>query len=150
MTKHLDRSRPFGTVHPPDQGAHYEQDGYPFDAQGKIVEALLTEDQKKALEKKPPRPPAAPKAPKEPRPPNPGSASAGGGKDDEGGVNLEQWLRDQDSANFKDVRLAVKERYSVWETSRAEVVIFLVNEQKLLAAEEIDPELRKLLPQKEG
>lgn len=154
MTKTLDRSRPHGTIHPPHEGAHFAQDGYHFDADGKIVEKLLTPQQKAALVKKP----AAPKPPN-PQPQaeateTPGQSGGSGavppitqtGADD-GGVNLEQWLRDEQSANFLDVRKAVKKRYSVWETTKSGVVILLVNEQKLLLPDEIDPELRKLLPQ---
>lgn len=158
MSKTLDRSRPFGTVHPPYEGAHFEQDGYHFDVEGKLVEALLTVEQKNRLaaqkskdKAKPPRPPAdPPPAGAAPSGSPPPSASEESGDEDENAINLEQWLRDDASANFKDVRSAVKARYGVWETAKAGVVAFLVNEQKLLAAEEIDPELRKLLPKREG
>ena len=70
------------------------------------------------------------------------------GYGEENAVNLEQWLRDEASANFKEVRQAVKARYGVWETSKPGVVAILVIEQKLLAPEDIDPELRRLLPAK--
>jgi hypothetical protein len=154
-TKTLDRSRPHGTVHPPYEGSHFEQDGFPFDAQGQIVESLLTDAQKAALAKKP----AAPKPPKPETQTQdvktstngsgkpPGGGTSGDKADaDDFGVNLEQWLRDPESANFKDVRQAVKDRYSVWMTAKADVVVFLVNEKQLLPVEEIDPSLRALLP----
>lgn len=160
--KTLDRSRNHGTIHPPHEGAHYTQDGYYFDAEGKLVEALLKPEQKAALAKKASVPRPAPVAPPKPAatPPNPnaqspagaeGVAPEGNAKEGEAGgepdaVNLEQWLRDPASAYFKDVRLAVKERYSVWKTAKAQIVEFLVVEQKLLPPEEIDAELRQLLP----
>ena len=153
MSKTLDRSRPFGTVHPPYEGAHFEQDGYHFDVEGKLVEALLTPEQKTKLAQKakPPRPPAGTDGnsePKQPVPPNPPQAGEGNKDDggDENAVNLEQWLRDEASAPFKEVRQAVKARYNVWKTAKTDIVALLVLEQHLVAAEDIDPELRKLLP----
>lgn len=160
MTKTLDRSRPHGTIHPPYEGAHYEQGGFHFDAQGKLVEKLLTPEQKAALAKA-----AQPKSPRAseqepsgaPKPPKPNavvgtedfgsSASASDQAATQDGVNLEEWLRDDASANFLEVRKAVKARYATWITDKAGVVTFLVNEQHLLPAEELDPDLRKLLPQ---
>lgn len=165
--KTLDRSRSFGTIHPPHEGAHYSQDGYYFDAQGKLVESLLKPEQRAAFAKKPPAPPrpapvapvgsAAPKPPASeaaPSGPAPEGAQQHGTAaeppptdgDDGDPVNIEQWLRDPATANFNDVRKAVKARYHVWMTAKPAVVTFLVNDQKLLPVEEIAAELRELLP----
>lgn len=38
----LDRSKPFGEHHPPWNDAHFEQGGFHFDVDGKIVEDTLT------------------------------------------------------------------------------------------------------------
>jgi hypothetical protein len=43
MAKRLDRSRPFATVNPPTDGAHYSQDGVYFDNEGNVVEKLTAE-----------------------------------------------------------------------------------------------------------
>lgn len=164
MTKTLDRSRPYGTVHPPFEGMHFEQDGYPFDHEGRLVEKLLKPEQKQALEKKAAAraakaPPAsggetgAPNGESPSKPTEPAAEGAGdGNKSDEAdddGINLEQWLRDPATANFKDVRVAIKERYSVWHTAKDGAVDFLVNEVKLLPVEEIDASLRDLLVRRE-
>ncbi len=36
--KHLDRSRPFGVITPPHKGAHFEQDGHLFAADGSSLD----------------------------------------------------------------------------------------------------------------
>lgn len=46
----LDKSKPHGIVTPPWEGAHYEQNGFHFDAAGDIVKELITPDLTKRLE----------------------------------------------------------------------------------------------------
>lgn len=50
--KRLDKTRDHGTCHPPENDAVYSQDGFFFDRDGKLVEALLTPAQKEYLEAK--------------------------------------------------------------------------------------------------
>ena len=46
----LDKSKPHGIVTPPWEGAHYEQNGFHFDAAGDIVKELITPELTKRLE----------------------------------------------------------------------------------------------------
>jgi hypothetical protein len=46
----LDKSRPFGIVYPPEWG-HYDQDGFPFDADGSLCEHLLDDAARARLDK---------------------------------------------------------------------------------------------------
>lgn len=145
-TKHLDKSRSYGTHYPPYEGAYYQQDGFHFDNDGNVVEALLSPDQKKLLDERAAKSAAAkaagqqPEADKPPAPePEPETAGA-----DEEEVNLADWLKDDKAYSFMLIRDIVKARYSVWKTSKAAVVNFLVNEHKLVLPEDLDPDLRKL------
>ncbi len=47
----LDRGKPFGIVTPPHEGAHYDQDGFLFDQNGALVEALLTHEGRSKLQR---------------------------------------------------------------------------------------------------
>lgn len=38
----LDKTRPYGTIHPPHNGAHFDQDGILFDAQGHPLHEIAT------------------------------------------------------------------------------------------------------------
>lgn len=52
----LDKSRPFSKVTPPYMGAVAEQDGLHFDVAGRVVEALLSDEQRKRFSKPMPKP----------------------------------------------------------------------------------------------
>lgn len=45
----LDKTRPYGTIHPPHNGAYFDQDGILFDAQGHPLHEIATkpEDEKR-------------------------------------------------------------------------------------------------------
>lgn len=48
----LDRNRPYGEVHGEDTGgAYFDQDGFLFDFEGKLIEALLTSAQRDQIDK---------------------------------------------------------------------------------------------------
>lgn len=47
----LDRSRPFGVVFPPENNAHYAQDGLHFTAEGELAEEWLSPDDRARLDK---------------------------------------------------------------------------------------------------
>lgn len=48
----LDRSKPFGVVTPPENGAHYAQDGLHFDAEGVLVDDMLSADDVRKIERR--------------------------------------------------------------------------------------------------
>lgn len=138
-SKRLDKSRDFGTYHPPDGGAHYNQDGYDFDHTGALVEDRLTEEQKERLKKKPTAPP--------PKPPAPAAHGKAHKKEtvpdpepDADGLNLEAWLRGEEDYPFPDVQKAVKARYSVWKTAKRDLLLFLVEDQKLVETDDLSDE----------
>lgn len=144
--KRLDKSRDFGTYHPADQGAHYNQDGLDFDHEGYIVESRLTPEQKAKLAKKPASAPHKQHAPKPPKPAKePGEGEGGGEAPTKDGLNLEAWLRGEEDYNFDHVRHAVKDRYSVWKTGKRDLILFLVDEQKLVEAERLSDEYKTLI-----
>lgn len=144
--KRLDRSRDFGTYHGSSNGAVYNQDGFDFDQEGRIVEALLTDEQKKLLATKkgpapkPPAPAAKVEAPAEEKPePPPASEDTGDS------LNLEMWLRGEADYPFPAVQKAVKERFSVWKTARRDLLVFLVDEQKVVTSDELCPDLKNVI-----
>lgn len=47
----FDRKKPHGIVFPPHDGAHYEQGGLHFDNEGNVVESLLTDEDRKRLDR---------------------------------------------------------------------------------------------------
>jgi hypothetical protein len=139
--KRLDRSRDYGTYHPPDDGAHYNQDGYDFDHDGELVEHRLTAEQQERLKKK------GPAAPPKPPAPAPSHGKAHHAKEtvhdpepDADGLNLEAWLRGQEDYPFPDVQKAVKARYSVWKTAKRDLLLFLVEDQKLVETDALSDE----------
>lgn len=148
--KRLDRSRSFGEYHPPENGTFFNQDGFDFDHEGHLVADRLTEAQKKQLAKKAP---AAPKAEADSKPegqsdgspedtsqPNsPANPQAG---DD---LNLEMWLRGEEDYPFSKVQAVVRSRFNVWKTARRDLVMFLVEEQKLVAVGDLSDEFKSLV-----
>ena len=46
----LDQRRPYGEVHPPGRNHFFDQDGFPYDHEGKLVETLLSDEQKKQID----------------------------------------------------------------------------------------------------
>jgi hypothetical protein len=145
--KRLDKSRDHGTYHPADGGAHYNQDGYDFDHEGYLVESRLTPDQHAHLAKKKPAPSQAPKPPKAAAAPKEEDDEANheGGNAEADGLNLEAWLRGEEEYNFDAVRHAVKARYNVWKTGRRDLVLLLVEEQKLVGVDALSDDLKALI-----
>lgn len=47
----LDKSRHYGTVHPPLKGAHFSQDGFYFTAHGALVAEMLDDDGRQRLKR---------------------------------------------------------------------------------------------------
>lgn len=145
--KRLDKSRSFGSYHPPDTGAFYTQDGYDFDHEGYIVEAKLTPEQREQLAKKPMKQPA-PKKPAAAKPPAPPVEDEEPPSSDEysaDDLNLEAWLRGEEDYSFPDVQQAVKARYSVWKTSKRDLLLFLVEDQKLVEEDALSDEFKAVV-----
>ncbi|MGA2129819.1 MAG: hypothetical protein ABSG76_27115 [Xanthobacteraceae bacterium] len=124
----LDRSKPFGTVHGDlKDGVHFWQDGLPFDAQGKLAGASLTDEQRVRAERLARK--SARLAPRQ--------AAAAGAVDEEqapdaGDVNLEAWLRGDAKYLYDAVRTAIRGRYQKDCPSIGDAVEFLVFEVKLV------------------
>lgn len=166
IKRRLDKSRSAGTIFPPmphaddpTAVAHYEQDGFYFDHEGRVLEAFLTPEQRKQFEPvapKPPKPAAsgqpeedgeddtppqpapAPKKPKtrqeklaEKNPKKPASG------DD---LNLEMWLRGEAKYQEFRVKKVVRDRYNRVCSGTQELVRFLVEEVNLVPKEALKPE----------
>jgi hypothetical protein len=127
----LDRSKPFGTVHgEPKDGVHFWQDGLPFDAQGKLALATLTDEQRLRAERL-----ARKSARLAPR--RAAAAAAVEAADQEqapaaGDVNLEAWLRGDAKYLYDAVRTAIRGRYQKDCPSIGDAVEFLVLEVQLV------------------
>jgi len=153
----MDRSRAFSTIHgerPPGdrhQYAHFQQDGIHFDAHGLHIDELIDDEKTRALvERRLKR--QAKLAPKE------DAADAGDGDDDEldpapasgagsdpSDVNLEAWLRGEVKYPWFSITKLVRERYSQNITKLVDMIEFLVEDEKIVPFNELDPEYAKLL-----
>jgi len=143
--KHLDKSRDFGQFYPPDNGAFYQQDGFRFSHDGTLLPGQLAAVDAPPKPKKVGRPSAsktqaaaepetAPPPPEPATPPQPGDP-----------LNLELWLRGAATYPDKDVRQAVRERYNKWMTQVPPIVEFLVDEEKLVAMDDLAPRFKAML-----
>lgn len=179
-TLRLDRSRDAGQYfppisHPSVEGAvaHFEQDGFPFDHEGRLAEAFLTIEQKKKLDgmasakpvgKKPAKTDAKTEAKTEaapdgegdaPKPPKPPAtyrdkraveeAAANEKKPGSDQLNLEMWLRGEVKYPEYRIKQAVRARYNRAFDNIKDVVEFLVTTENLVAIEHIKPEYQKML-----
>lgn len=126
----LDRSRAFGTVHPPEDGLHYEQGGFYFDADG--VHVPRAGDPKTA-----PRPTTVPKAAP--------AQSADDAYDEESEratdavtapeVNLTAWALGTEKYVFGKVMKAFRDRFSTNITNEIDGLTFLIDEGVVTAAQ---------------
>lgn len=142
----MDRSRKFSTVHgesvPGDvnHGVFYKQDGLPFDAAGILVEARLTPDQRNLADHKIKKLKAVKPVKNEAGDDDEPAETEGAASDD---VNFEAWLRGE--VRYPPFTLfgAAKKRFQVNKTKIADLVEFLVFEQRVIPENEVSP---KLLP----
>jgi hypothetical protein len=149
--KRLDRTRDYGTYCPPEppapgttQGAFYNQDGLDFDHEGYVVEWRLSPEQREKLARK--------AAPKPPAPAAKPAVAAGDGdepptvpNENDDGLNLEMWLRGEEDYPFPDVQKAVRARMNVWKTAKRDLILFLVEEQKLISTDELSAEFKSMV-----
>lgn len=68
-------------------------------------------------------------------------------QEEEDDVNLAMWLRGEVEYPDKELYAAAKKRYSVCYTKRAQLVVDLVYDHKVVAEDELSPTLRPLLSQ---
>jgi hypothetical protein len=150
MTIKLDKSRPFGVVFPEYEGAHFAQDGYHFDVEGRVVEALLTPELRKKMEAAQRVAEARAKAdaaftaaleeagvdPAEVAPAKPARQPARDGNADgvTETVDLGKWLRGESKFQWFAVAGAIKQEYGRTVTNKADAVDFLVDEIGLVAS----------------
>lgn len=164
--KRLDKTRDYGTIHPAEiavgdttVAAHFNQDGYYFDHEGNLVEALLTPEQKKKLAAKP----AAAKAKTQAKPAAKPKADAGDEQEAEDAsdeadgndeakpaadgdeLNIVSWLMGEIDYPVTAVREAVKKRYNTWKTSTRELILFLVEDQKVVTPKQLKPEWQQAI-----
>lgn len=142
----LDRSRPFGAVTPPYEGACFSQGPYYFDTAGELVEALLTPEQRKALAGKADEAPPAPPPPQTPAPPPdpvPDAPPAPPPVEDvppppvsKSEVDVIAYLKDEQDYGFMAVMAAAKDRLGVRPKNMKELIDMCV-EKGLITRDEV-------------
>lgn len=155
----LDRSRPHGTIHAerlpgdPHQNAHFTQDGITFDAQGLHIDELIQDDKIRALVDRRLKKQSAPKpaaeddaggsdeADDDPAPSGAGSAASTD-------VNLEAWLRGEEKYQWFLVTKTVRERYSQNISKLTDMIVFLVEDEKVIPESELSAEFAAILKPK--
>jgi len=138
----LDKTKPFGVVTPPWEGAHYEQNGFHFDASGEIVKELVTPELTKRLENAAARA-TAEKAADAARkaafkklgldPDDPDlavkavEAAAAAGTGGGGDVDLVAWAKGEKAYPFAKVRGALLEQKDFVATDMRAAIAFMVD-----------------------
>ena len=145
MSKTLDRSRDFGSITPPWNGAVFSQDGYFFDGQGQWIEELEREYQhteprapKKKGKKACKKAKAATEAPANgvdvvPLPSEPDGAPGDVSGDE---INLAAWALQEEKYPWFNVTKAIRERFSVQVSNKADALDVLIRE-KVVTSEQI-------------
>jgi hypothetical protein len=142
----LDKTRPYGEVHGEvPHGLTYEQDGLPFDAYGKLIDALLTTEMRGKVAQRRKAPAAAPPPPQVPDGEPEGGSEAEGASlpptpPDE--VNLEAWVKGQQNYYPFSIFKAAKARYAKNFTSLKQLAEFLVEDAKVVTWDEVAPKYR--------
>jgi hypothetical protein len=152
----LDRTRHGARVTPPENGAHWEQDGFYFDNEGRLAPAWLTEKDKDRLRRKAARAKASNAAEAARRKAliaagidpdqeeddagnvtaksaGPAKAPAEAGKSD--AVDLLAWARGELKAPWFKVRAAFEAQHAVSVENKEDAMIFLVKAGLMVADE---------------
>lgn len=158
----LDRSKPYGEIHPPGfKGAHYQQGPFHFDAKGHLVEGMVDEAGRAELKRReirakareaaakaesdylaangedepPPPPKPQPRQPIEAAPPPEPLTS----NDDqpEDGIDLTAWLKGEKQYQFFTVTKAIRDTYGRSVMDKATAKDFLVYDMKLVDLEDV-------------
>ena len=145
----FDRSKAHGIVTPPEQGAHFEQDGFYFTQEGELVEALMSPADKArvknvALQREAARRAedarlaflaengiAADDPDREKKVIEAARTIAESG----GGVDLVAWAKGEKAYPFAKVRKAAEEKYSFTATDTRSLVEFMIDAKKIAEGE---------------
>lgn len=150
----LDTSRPYGFVSG-ETGLNiaFEQDGWPYDAHGDLIEAGLHGVQLQVLAEKRQRA-AAKLAAQQAKAgavaadeddedkdadPTQAQTTVGNGEDD---INLIMWLKGEARYKPHEIQAALKKRYGVNKPRPRDAALYLVEEQRLAAWDEVTLVLR--------
>jgi hypothetical protein len=149
----LDRSRTFSQIRgqrhegDPHQRAHFQQDGIHFDSHGLHIDELITDEKTREIVDRRLKRQMKNASKKEDagvvEEGDPVDVSTGSSTSDE--VNLEAWLRGEEKYEWFKITTIVRDRFKVNITKQVDMVEFLVNEQKIIPIDEIDPKLADLL-----
>ena len=154
----MDRSRPFGEIHG-DRGpgekyslAHFTQDGIFFDASGLHIDELVEDDKVRALvdrRLKKAAKPAGDAGGSDETDDDPGETKAPGSDSAPDDVNLEAWLRGEAKYPWFAITKRVRERYSQNISKQIDMIEFLVEDEKVIPMDQLDPALAQLLKPKD-
>lgn len=149
----LDKSRSYGEVHPPENGACYEQDGFLFDNFGIALVSRMTDEQKERIRIRNARAAAEKKANearskalaeagvedeeavvrKKTRGPNKAPSPAAPKMDEEEGPDLVRWAKGEINIPFDKVQTAIRAKHGKNVTSLANAIEFVGEENEIPA-----------------
>ena len=145
----LDRSESFGEITPPDGLAHYDQNGFLYDARGVLIEARLSKEQKEKLKKLEARAKAAAEAERvrmatlkdlgfseddianDDEEANQAVTAEKARKSQPGEIDLRAWALGQISPSFDKVQAAIRDKYGKQCTKLIDALEFLSKEMKV-------------------
>jgi hypothetical protein len=156
----MDRSRAYGEVHgergPDDlhKNVHFFQDNLPFDAQGFLVYDAITDEKAKKLADQKLKKMASKPAPVDAEDEGEDDGDASSSSTDAapaasvtpGDVNLESWLRGEANYQWAKITKAVRERFHQNISKQADMVAFLVLDEKGIPENQVAADLMALLP----
>lgn len=135
----LDRSREFATVHGEGITHAFEQDGLPFNHQGRLVMELVTKDKRPLVEKKLKR------LSKLETSGTKGVEEADVSIDDDAGdgsdINFEAWLKDQVKYQQHELFKEARRRFSKTFTNYRDLAEFLVFDENVCSPEDVPTKL---------
>jgi hypothetical protein len=141
----LDKGKPFGVVCPPENGAHFHQDGFYFNHHGVLAEDMLDDDARERLRKLENRKnaDAAANAARKTFLEQSGLTAADlEGEDalttvmqaattEPGAVDLVAWAKGERQYIFGVVRKAVKDQYSYSGDTKAAILTWMIDNKKI-------------------
>lgn len=133
----LDRSRVFATVHGEGLTHAFEQDGLPFDHQGRIVMERVPPEKRDVVERKLKRLSRIEDSPGKAASDSNDDGDAADGSD----MNFEAWLKDEAKYPQHEVFKEAKKRYSKVFTNYRDLAEFLVFDEKVCARDEVPTKL---------